>query len=164
MEYRFLYFISKGRNIMNLTEIQRGYKVQTEFLDNINTLIRFEEEARAKTPETPNTNEPETTNPPTPTTEETTQTTTNNDIPITEEEMNNLKVFMHVQTQALDTINKLLKKNEAKFKEIEAKNKAEQKAKQKENSTKSTKEKITKAKTEAKKAQDETADLFSFDF
>lgn len=153
---------------MNLAEIQHGYKVQTEFLDNINTLIRFEEEERAKATKAPTTDEPtttdntQTTTPPT--TEDTPQTTKENDIPITKEEMDNLKVFMHVQTQALDTINKLLKKNESKFKEIEAKNKAEQKAKKEETAKKSPKEKVETVKKEAKKAQDETADLFSFDF
>lgn len=147
---------------MNLEEIQRGYRIQTEFLDNINTLIRFEEEEKAKTAKATNTNEPPTTN--TPTTENTPETKSEENIPITEEEMNNLKIFMHVQTQALDTINKLLKKNESKFKEIEAKNKAEQKAKREATAKKSPKEKIETIKKEAKKAEDETADLFSFDF
>lgn len=94
---------------MDYDMLERGYKAQKDFLEGINILINFEEEKEEENKAKDN---------------------------ITESEMKNLKLFMTVQTEAVNTILKLfeankdnyekLKKKEQEKRNAEAKKKAEE--------------------------------------
>lgn len=90
---------------MDYDMVERGYKAQKDFLKGINILIQFEEEKKNKESE----ENPKEENPK----EE------KNSVTITE--LNNLKLFMRVQTEAINTILKLLDSNKEKFEELKKK-------------------------------------------
>lgn len=90
---------------MDYDMVERGYKAQKDFLKGINVLIQFEEEKKGKeSEETPKGENPK---------EEKNSVTTT--------ELNNLKLFMRVQTEAVNTILKLLDSNKEKFEELKKK-------------------------------------------
>lgn len=90
---------------MDYDIVERGYKAQKDFLEGINILIQFEEEKESKESEENSKEE-------NPKEEKNSVTTT---------ELNNLKLFMRVQTEAVNTILKLLDSNKEKFEELKKK-------------------------------------------
>ena len=129
---------------MEYENLKRGYEMQKEFLDGINTLIQFEEDKTAK------------------------GEANNDENPVTKEEIENLKVFMKVQSQAVDTIVKLFNRNADSFKKLEEEHqkKIQKETEQKKETLKSKKpEEIKKENAEkAKKAMVETESLFNFEY